>query len=121
MEDWKKRLERWEKEKKEREEEKARQEGEKLAAAKLAKRKRFKCHVCGEHSSGVPLIRSSIGKSGWMSSENLDLPGDLEECSVCHKWTCDKHLHHGVCIRCFSRLERRSWLDSLLNLLRGGD
>jgi hypothetical protein len=76
-------------------------------AALAAKLARFKCHVCGKSASKPGLTCSGGGsgtQEGYSYSQNWDFPGDLERCNNCRKWTCEEHIHKGICKSCAERL-----------------
>lgn len=74
--------------------------------------RRFKCHVCGKPSSTPQKTEHDTrqydygivtGGSVWVET-NWDVPGDFIQCSMCQKWTCDAHIHRGICQRCAEKL-----------------
>ena len=81
-------------------------EGERIEAAKLAVHgRRFHCHICGKRSvkSGWKWYHDDEPQNG-TSSEGQEpdwsVPGDLQTCSVCGKWTCDEDIiYRGSCRR----------------------
>jgi hypothetical protein len=67
---------------------------------------RFRCHICGalptrpktEHWYVCPDFNAPSSGVNWNE------PGNLSKCSVCGKWTCDSHLHQGICERDLSTM-----------------
>ena len=56
---------------------------------KLAKlQRRFKCHVCGKPATRPDNRRDPDNDTRY---DEWDVPGDLEPCYYCHKWTCPEH------------------------------
>jgi len=75
--------------------------------------KNFRCHVCGKISQKPrQKYESSYVNLGYGASEfgegsyfdDWTKPDDLFQCSICHEWTCEEHLHKGVCQECAEKL-----------------
>lgn len=64
--------------------------------------KRFNCHICGKLATGQKMS-SHLTMDGWEYTP-LDLPKGLWECCNCNKWTCEKHIHKGICQECAEKM-----------------
>ncbi|MCX6704609.1 MAG: hypothetical protein NTZ07_04175 [Candidatus Woesebacteria bacterium] len=101
-------------------------EAEKNAAAKriqdekeaklLKLAQTFYCHF---HGCNVRAQKPSIHTESWggdspgygvpasggsSTVEDWSLPGDLQLCEKCKQWTCEDHIHNGICQDCAEKL-----------------
>ena len=61
---------------------------------------KFKCHIGGELPNKPYLLEVRLGYGESRTDTDWSKPGDLEQCLNCHKYTCAKHLHKGICKKC---------------------
>ncbi|HET7098629.1 MAG TPA: hypothetical protein VFI61_00105 [Patescibacteria group bacterium] len=70
----------------------------------------FFCHIC--HTHATKPAKQEIDVGDYKAPDVIDdwsQPGDLEQCVKCCKWTCEEHIHKGICQKCAIRL-KRPWL-----------
>lgn len=74
----------------------------------LGKLAKYKCHICDCVSvePNIVWIQPDVGEGDSTSYPINDYttPGDLWECSVCHKWACKDHFYEGFCMECAEKL-----------------
>ncbi len=72
--------------------------------------KSFKCHIkgCTVESLGPKPI-GGLAHVVWNVEFDVrffdwECPSSLEACSLCGRWTCSSHIHHGICKECGEKL-----------------